>query len=481
MSLRKQAVHGIFWTFTQQISVQLIGFVVQIVLARVLLPADFGLIGMIMVFIAVGNSLIDSGMTSSLIRKSDANQLDYSTVFWMNLIFSVLVYAIVFFCSPLIADFYTQPVLSPLLRLYAVTFIIQAFMSVQTTRLTKEMRFKVQMMMQIPSVIVGGVVGVILAKMGFGVWSLVWMHLTKTTIFTIQHWVFAGWSPSFVIDKQLLRFHFLYGYKLTLSGILNQIYSNVYNIVIGRFFPVSELGYYTQATKLRQLPISNITSALEKVTFPIFAKIQDDDKRLKEAYKKLMLQVIFLVAPIMVLLMLVAKPTFVFLLTDKWLPAVPYFQLLCVSGILYPFHSYNLNILKVKGRTDLFLKLEIIKKIIITVGIGISIFWGIYGLLFFQVANSFIALSINMRYSGKFIDYSGRQQLKDLVPTILIAAIIGLALGAIIHFQLLPVDRLSNFVQILIISTLYIGLYLGANFIIKSQALIEFKQIILRK
>lgn len=481
MSLRKQAVHGIFWTFTQQISVQLISFVVQIVLARLLLPAEFGLIGMIMVFIAVGNSLIDSGMTSSLIRKSEANQLDYSTVFWMNLIFSVLVYAIIFFCSPLIADFYKQPILSPLLRLFAVTFIIQAFMSVQTTRLTKEMRFKVQMMMQIPSVIIGGVVGVVLAKMGFGVWSLIWMYLTQTTIFTIQHWVFAGWSPSFVIDKQLLKSHFLYGYKLTLSGLLDQIYTNIYNIVIGKFFLASELGYYTQAVKLRQLPISNITSALNKVTFPIFAKIQDDNKRLKEAYKKLMLQVIFLVAPIMVLLILVAKPTFSLLLTDKWLPAVPYFQILCVAGILYPFHSYNLNILKVKGRTNLFLKLEVIKKIIITIGIAVAVFWGIYGLLFFQVANSIIALWINTRYSGQLIDYSGWQQFKDLVPTVALAVVIGLGLAAITHFQLIPVDKLSNFAEIIIVSTTYLGTYLGASFIMKSRALIEFKQIILRK
>ncbi|WP_114793152.1 lipopolysaccharide biosynthesis protein [Niabella yanshanensis] len=481
MSLRKQAVHGVFWTFTQQISVQLISFVVQIVLARILLPSEFGLIGMIMVFIAIGGSLVDSGMTSSLIHKADAGQLDYSTVFWMNLIFSVLVYAIVFFCSPLIADFFKQPILSSLLRLYAVTFIIQAFMSVQTTRLTKDMRFKVQMMMQIPSVVVGGIVGVTLAKMGWGVWSLVWMYLTQTTIFTIQHWVFAGWSPSFIIDKRLLRSHFLYGYKLTFSGLLDQVYTYAYNIIIGKFFLVSELGYYTQASKLRMLPISNITSALNKVTFPVFSKIQNDNERLKEAYKKLMLQVIFLVAPIMILLVLEARPIFSLLLTEKWLPAVPYFQLLCVSGILYPFHTYNLNILKVKGRTDLFFKLEIIKKIIITAGIVIAVFFGIYGLLYFQVINSVLALWINMHYSGKLIDYSGWQQLKDLVPIIALAIFIGLVLGLITHYQILPVYRLSNFMQILIVSTLYLGLYLGINFFVKSQAIIEFKQIILRK
>lgn len=482
MSLRKRTVSGVLWTFTQQVSVQLINFVISVILARILLPAEFGLIGMLSVFMAIGISLTDSGMTSSLIRKNDADQKDYSTVFFINLIFSIIVYCIVFLCGPLIADFFRQPILSPLVRLYAVSFIIRAFVGVQTTRLTKQMKFKVQMMMQIPSVIIGGVVGIILANMGYGVWSLVWMNLIQTTLFTIQHWIFSGWRPDWIIDRATLGFHLKYGYKLTISGLLDTIYKNAYNIIIGKFFAASQLGYYTRAKSIQMLPVVNIGAALDKVTFPMFASIKDDDVKLKSAYRKLMHQVIFWIAPVMVLLALIAQPLFVLLFTAKWLPAVPYFQILCFAGILYPIHSYNLNILKVKGRTDLFLRLEIIKKIFITIGIAVSVFWGIYALLIFQILSSIFALWINSWYSGKMINYSGGQQIKDIFPTIFIALVIGAAIWAVGEFNsMFSINTMNDWLAISIIPVVYMIIYLLINILIRSAALAEFRKTILKR
>lgn len=477
MSLQKKAVSGLIWTFTQQFSVQAINVVIGIVLARILVPSVFGLIGMLTVFIAIGNSLMDSGMTSSLIRTHDASQKDYSTVFFVNLIFSFILYWVLFFCAPLIADFYHQPVLCPIMRLYTVSFFITAFVGVQTTKLTKEMRFKEQMFMQIPSTITGGIVGVFLAYKGYGVWSLVWMNLTQTSLFTLQHWIFSGWAPSLVIDKSRLKYHIHFGYKLTFSGLIDAVYSNIYRIVIGRYFSATDVGYYSQARNLQMLPINNISNALNKVTYPLFASVKNDDVKLKAAYRKLFHQVIFWVAPMMLLAVVIAKPLFLLLLTEKWLPAVPFFQLLCLTGILYPFHTYNLNILNVKGRSDLFLRLEIIKKIFITVGVGISIFYGIYALLYFQIIASVFAFWVNTRYSGKFIDYSGKQQMLEALPAILISGKTAFLVWLVYKYLFVPAHS-SNFVTVASLVALYVLLYVGFCKLYKVAALKEFVQLI---
>src|SRR5690554_4178632 len=226
MSLRKKTINGVFWTFSQQFGVQAINFIVQILLARLLLPEAFGLIAMIQIFMSIGQALMDGGMTSSLIRTKDPDQRDYSTVFFINLISSILIYILLFIVAPYISSFFNQPLLTLVIRVYTFSFIIQALVGVQTTRLTKEMNFKLQMYMQIPSTIFGGLVGVILAYKGFGVWSLVWMHLITTFLFMLQHWFKTNWRPSFVFDKHKFKYHFNFGYKITLSALLTSVYTN---------------------------------------------------------------------------------------------------------------------------------------------------------------------------------------------------------------------------------------------------------------
>ncbi|MGM0933373.1 MAG: lipopolysaccharide biosynthesis protein [Bacteroidota bacterium] len=479
MSLRKQAIAGLAWTFTQQFGNQLIGFVVSMVLARILLPEEFGLIGMIAIFLAVGKSLLDAGLTQSLIRSHDLDQEDYSTVFFFNLAASILIYVVIYLSAPLIANFYDQQILINIIRLFCITFIITAFSSVQLARLTKKMDFKTQTLIALPSNIVGGIVGITMAYMGYGVWSLVWSSLVSAFLGSIQLWIYSKWMPSLVFNIEKFKDHFNYGYKLTLSGLLNTIFNNIYLIIIGKFFSPAQVGFYTRAETMKQLPVTNISSALNKVTFPLFASIQDDDARLKRVYKQLMQMVVFIIAPVLIFLGVLAEPTFRFLFTEKWLPAVPYFQILCVTGILYPIHAYNLNILKVKGRSDLFLKLEVIKKIIIVITIVFAIQFGIMALLFGQIFTSIMAFFINTHYTGKFINYSAWQQSKDIIPIILLSVFSGVVIFILDYY--LKIYNQLDIIRILGGSIVGLLVYLPLAKMLKFNSLNDIKKLLIKK
>ena len=287
------------------------------------------------------------------------------------------------------------------------------------------MDFKTQLKVSIPSLIIGCSIGIALAYLGYGVWSLVWSSIIQSVTSTVQLWFYAKWKPLWVFNKSKFRHHFHYGVKLMFSGILDIIFTNAYTIIIGKLYAPAQVGYYNRAESLQMFPVSAINSIVGKVTFPLFATIQNDDVRLKMVYKKIMQMVLFLVTPTLILMAVLAEPLFRFLLTEKWLPAVPYFQILCFNGILYPIHSYNLQILIVKGRSDLFLKLEIIKKILIVVLIICSIPFGIYGLLYGSVVGSVLCFFINTHYSGKFLNYTAWQQTKDILPIIIVSILVG--------------------------------------------------------
>ena len=479
MSLRKQATAGLVWTFAQQFSNQIIAFVVSIILARLLLPEQFGLIGMVAVFIAIGRSLMDAGLTQSLIRDKDADQEDLSTVFFFNLVASSIIYLIIFFSAPLIAKFYEEPSLTKIVRVLCLTFVVSAFGAIQSTRLTKVMNFKTQTIISVPSTVVSGIVGVSMAYSGFGVWSLVWSRVSASLMRTIQLWLYSKWTPSLQFSIPKFKDHFNFGYKLTLSGLLDTVFSNIYIIIIGKYFAASQVGFYTKSQSLKNLPVSNISTALNKVTYPLFAHIQNDDVRLKRVYKQIMQMVIFIISPVLIFAAVLAEPTFRFLLTEKWLPAVPYFQILCVSGILYPLNSYNLNVLKVKGRSDLFLKLEIIKKVLIVLGIIIAIQFGILALLYTQAILSIVAFYINSYNTDKFINYSSWEQTKDILPII----IIGLISGVTVYFVDLFMERQAwlDIIRIILGSIVGLLIYAVLSFIFKKEVILFFKKIILKK
>lgn len=436
MSLKKQAISGVKWNFAQQLSVQIINFGVQVILARLLMPEMFGLIAMIIVFISIGQTLMDSGMTSSLIRTKNPDQLDYSTVFITNIIMSCAIYGLVYFFAPYIAKFYNQDILTDIVRIFALTFVIRALVAVHVAKLTKEMNFKLQMKLQVPSTIIAGIVGVSLAYQGYGVWSLVWLNLVQAIIFTIQNWLFINWKPSLVFDWQRFKHHFAFGYKLTLASLIDVIYNDIYRIIIGRFFSPAQLGFFNQAETMRLFPVQQISSVMGKVTYPMFAKI-DNDQALKAAYRTTMKLVFFVSVPVMLALILVAEEGFRFVFGEKWLPAVPYFQVLALASIVRPVSVYNLNILQVKDRSDLVLKVEVIKKILGSLLIVIGLPFHVMGLAISLTIFSFISFIINMHYSGKLIAYSMGEQIKDVVHLLAIGIFIFMVLHTIKqYFQL---------------------------------------------
>jgi len=479
MSLKKQVLSGVKWTSIQQFGVQGIGFVVSILLARLLEPEEFGLIAMITVFIGIGNSLLNAGLGSSLIRSKELDEEDYSTVFYFNLIISILVFFIVFAAAPYIALFYKQPILISLIRWLSLTFIINAFAIIQQTRLTKIMDFKTQTIVAIPSLIIGGIVGVFMAFQNYGVWSLIAFNLVKTFANTTQLWFYSKWKPLWVFNVKKFKYHFNFGYKLTISSILETIFTNVYVIVIGKFFPITQVGYYERANSLQFYPVGVISAVIGKVTYPLFAQIQDDSAHLKSVYKKILELNIFILAPVLIIAGVLAEPLFRFLFTEKWLPAVPYFQILLITGVLYPIHAFNLNILNVKGRSDLFLKLEIIKKAITIVVIIISIKFGILGLIYGNVFTSLFAFFINTHFSGKFINFSTFEQIKNITPIILLSIVTGLLVMVLYTFteRLLQYD----FLNIIINGIIGMIFYVIISYLFKVNSLIEIINIIKKR
>jgi teichuronic acid exporter len=479
LSLRQQALSGVFWNSIQQFSHQIVSLIVSIILARILLPSEFGLIAMISVFLSVGRRLLDAGLGQSLIRTTHLDEEDYSTVFFFNLIASLLIYLMIYLGAGNIAYFFSQPLLVEILRWYGIVFIINAFAIIQSTKMTKEMDFKTQMKVSLPSVVLSGIVGIGMAVQGYGVWSLVGQGITQALASAVQLWWYSSWRPKFIFSMDKLKLHFNYGFKLTLTGVIDTIFVNIYSIILGRYFAVQQLGYFQRADSLKQLPVTNISNVIEKVSFPLFAKIKDDDVKLRDVYKRILKLVTFIIAPTLLFMAVLAEPLIVLLFSEKWLPSVPYFQIICWAGILFPIHSYNLNILKVKGRTDLLLKLEILKKVLIVVSVMIGFQFGITGILYSSVAVSVLSFWINTHYTDKFINYSSRQQALDILPVILLAV---LSSVAVYFINILLKDFLKYEILQLMIPTLVgIFIYLLISKVLKFTALQEILNILSSK
>lgn len=474
MSLTSQAKKGVFWTFLQQFSVQGINFVVQIVLARLLLPSDFGLIAMIAIFVAIGQSLSDSGMTSSLIRNKVNTEADYGTVFITNFVISLVIYIVVFFAAPWVALFYKQVILTDLLRSYALIFIISSFYVVQIARFSINLDFKSQFTYQLPSVVIGATVAIIMAKKGFGVWSLVGLNIVQAISFSFVLWLFYKWRPKMIFDKKVFSFHFHYGYKLTVSGIINTIYLNLYKIIIGKSYSPAAVGYFTQADNLRLFPVNQLNAILIKVTFPIFSSIQDDTARLREVYKSSVRLVLSISTGMMLILVLISKPLLLLLLGEKWLPSVNFFQILCIASIFVPFSVYNLSILKVKGRTDLFLRAEIIKKVIGITTLVVCIRFGIEAIVWGLCITNIIGAYINAFYSGKFIDYKFLDQIFDTLKIICV----GFIPFVICFFIKSHVSNVHNFVLITLMAFIFIVLYLPLIYFFNKELSHDIRKIL---
>ncbi len=472
MNLKHKTVKGVFWSTIEKFGVQGTQFITLIFLARLLSPSDFGLIGMLTVFIALSQAFIDSGFSAALIQKKETTNTDYSTIFFFNIAVSIFLYFILFFLAPYIAAFYHEPKLIFITRVISINFIINAFSIIQITLLKKELDFKTQSIINISGIIGAGITGITLALLGFGVWALIFQSLANAFLKTILFWIVNKWRPIFVFSKKSFKTLFSFGSKLLFAGLLNTIFQNLYLIVIGRYFNAAPLGYYTQAKKIQELPTMSINSIIQNVAFPSFSKIQDENEKLKKGLKLAIKMTTFILFPLMIFLMVAAKPIVITLLTEKWLPAVIYIQILSITGILFPIQLFNLTILNVKGRSDLFLRLEIIKKTLVVIAIVVGFHWGVLGLVISRVFTAVIALLINTFYTNKLIKYTILNQLTDILPY----AIISLIMGLFIYGLTFIVED-NLYLLITEILTAFI-LYYGLARLFKLEAYCEIKTLI---
>ena len=466
-SLKKKTISGLLWSFGDMMGNQGIQFIIQIILARLLLPEDFGIIGMILVFVALSNSLVDSGFTQALIRDQKANQTDYSTVFYFNLGVSILIYGVLYLSAPLISNFFEQDQLTALVRVLALGVIINAFSIIPRAMFTKEVDFKVQAKVNMAASIVSGIIAVAMALLGFGVWSLVVRMLAMNGIQAILLVFYRRWLPSLVFSTASFKRLFGFGWKLLVSGLINTAYDNIYYVIIGKQYSATSLGYYTNASKFSDVATQTLTATIQRVTYPVLSGIQDQEERLKKSFKKVIKLSGFLIFPIMIGVAAVAEPLILLIFGEKWATMIPYFQLLCIAGMLYPIHALNLNILQVKGRSDLFLYLEIIKTIIPTILILVVIWmdWGITILVVTIVLDSYISLFINIYFSGREISYGVKEQVRDLLPIYAIS----IGMGAVVY----GAGKLMPFSELL---TLILQIGLGVVLYIVISKLLKIKE-----
>lgn len=469
-SLKNKTVKGTLWSSIERFSVQGIQFVVMIIMARILTPADYGLVGMLAIFIAVSQSLIDSGFSQALIRKQDRTEVDNSTVFYFNIGVGIVLYLFLFAFAPMIADFYSEPLLIPITRAIGLSLVFNSLTVVQRALLTIKLDFKTQAKASFVGCIVSGVLGIWMAYSGFGVWAIVWQQISNLFVITLLLWILSKWTPVLAYSWKSFRELFGFGSKLLASGLLDTIYRNIYLIVIGKVFKASDLGYYTRAHQFTDFASSNITGIFQRVTYPVLCTIQDDDGRLSEVYRRLLRTSAFVIFPLMMGLAAVARPMVLTFLTEKWMFSSILIVPMCFSGMWYPVHAINLNLLQVKGRSDLFLRLEIIKKIIGVTMLCITIHFGLIWMCWGMVLNSLIALAVNTHYTGKLIQIGFFTQMKDLLPTLalsvsvgfivfltvtfvhlhaVIALILGIIEGVVIYALAAKILRLSEFDEIL--------------------------------
>jgi len=437
-NLRKKTISAVLWSGSEKIGLQVVQFVISIILARILFPSDYGLLGMLAIFFSVSSSFIDTGFNEALIQKKAATKLDFSTIFYFNIAASVFFFSLLVIFAPLIAKFFDEPRLTNLTRFMALSLIISSFGMVQNTYFRKDLNFKSIAKVRLLSVVVSGVLGITLAYRGFGVWSLAIRGVAGSFLSVLSYWIFSNWRPVFKFSFQSLKNLFPFGSKLFASSLLHYIFSNIFTLVIGKLFSAKDLGFYIKARDLQQRPVSILEQTIAQVTFPLFSTIQDDINRLKATSRKIIKIAAFINFPLMLGLIVTAKPLIQVLLTDKWLPSVIYIKILSLWGLIFTIHFLNLNIIKSKGHSDLYFRVGLFGNILVSVAIIIGIKWGVVGLVIGKVVVSYISYSLGAYYTYKLINYSILEQISDILPYLFISSVMALLIymaGVYIHEQ----------------------------------------------
>lgn len=437
-SLKEKTISGVGWSAADTFLSQGVGFIVGIILARLLTPEEYGLIGIVAIFTTVMLSVVDSGFSNALIRKQDVSEEDYTTLFIFNLVVSVAMFVILFLGAPWIAVFFERPQLVALVRVMGLILIIQALSIVQNTILTRRIDFKTKTKATIISAISSGVIGISMAFAGFGVWSLVGQQLSRQIIYTGLLWLFNRWWPKLKFSMDSIRYMWGFGWKLLVSGLLNNVWKEIYQVIVGKFYSPATLGQYTRSKQYAGLFSSNLTTIVQRVSFPVLSQVQNDPERMVSAYRKVIKTTMLITAVSLVSMGAVADPLIYCLIGPQWHLAATYLPLICLSMSLYPLHAINLNMLEIQGRTDIYLYLEIIKKVLSLFPICLGIFVGIYWMLIGTIITGIISFFLNSFYTGKKLGYTSFMQLKDVAPSYLMAFTIAVC---VYFFKYLPISN----------------------------------------
>lgn len=454
-NLKSKTLSGLIWRYAERCGAQLIQFVVSIILARLLSREDFGLIGLITVFISIATVFAQSGLGQALVRKDKADSLDFSTVFYFSIVFSVLLYALLFFVAPYIAVFYKEPSLVDIIRVLGVLVIIGAVNSVQQAYIQRKMLFKNFFKATMVGTAISAVVGIAMAYAGFGIWALVAQQISKQIIDTVVLWTTVKWRPELVFSFKRMKDLFSYGWKLLCSSLIDTIYSNIYSLIIGQYYSKDDLGCYNRGKQFPMLIVNNINSAIDSVIFPVLSKVQNDAERFKAMMRRSIVTSTFFIMPAMGGLAAVAEPLTRILLTDKWLPAVPFIQFCCFIYAFWPIHTANLQAIKAMGRSDIFLKLEIIKKAVGVIILIITLPHGLTVMMLGRCIATLISSVVNAHPNKKLLGYSYFEQLKDIAPSMLLSLFM---CGVVWSVTLLPLNMwIQITVQVVLGAFIYVA------------------------
>jgi teichuronic acid exporter len=483
-SLKQKTISGLSWSFAGNFAGQAISFVIGIILARLLSPREYGLIGMVTIFTILTQPFINSGFSQALIRKENCTDTEFSTVFYFNLFAGIFFYGIIYLAAPYISAFFNEPELTRITRVIGLIIIIDAATIIQTTILIKDVNFKLQTKIGLGASVVSGILGIVLAFKGFGVWSLVFRTMADHIIRSLFLWVNNRWKPQRVFSLPALKELFGFSSKLLASAILDKVYYNIYNLVIAKYFSAKELGLFTRAKMFKDLIAQNLSEMVGSVSFPILASIQDEPQRLKVTYRRIFTSINFIVWVALFVLAAIAEPLIITLIGVKWIDSVIYLQLLCFVGVFYPTHALTRNILYVYGRSGLFFRLQIFTKALAVPAILNGVFFGIKYMILTMIVGGFFEFLVKVYYSGKVVNYSLISQIKDLVPTFFLATTIGIALYTV-SFFLNTAPIITLIIQLSIGLVLTIGLSelfkLREYLFIKEVAISQLKKMVLRK
>lgn len=465
VSLKKQALYGLIWSGVQKFGALIVSFIANLVLVRILSPEDFGNVGILLVFTAVCQACIDGGFGAALIQKKTVSNTDYSTVFYWNLIVAVLLVVVIYFTAPLVASYYNSDLLCDILRIQSCALFINAFSLVQTAKLTKELNFKILATRTIVAAVVAAVVAIILAKAGWGVWSLVAKEIVNALVGAILLWSFCKWYPSFTFSIASFKKMFGFGSMIFVSSIVDTIYKNIQSLIIGRAFSIRELGFYTQAKKMEEIPVQGGTTVLTQVLFPVYSSISDQHDYMKSVVRKNVILVTFFSFPIMMLLILVAKPLLTILFTDKWSESIPLFQILCIEGMFFPLNCTNTEIFKAIGRGDIYFILQTAKRVVSLVIIFYSVRFGLYAMMWTVAATGIMFYLVNIIFTHRVFKYKVKEQLVDILPNLFISSIALGVSGAILN----ACELHNNYINLIFGSSMFISVYILLSIVIKSK------------